>query len=521
MASFKYLHETHPNTLYFDNKLVPEVRAMFSAMASRMPSGGIKQRYQEVVEAVAKSIFREDGEAAPDFSPNRPDAVTWEDIPAEVASKILAQAEDRLCAYPLHPRVQKFFDQFVGRYGHSSIMELVGSPAVFVEGVSWWTAYQLFDNPLCAGQEFSTRAVRHKDWPMCLEAMPPADEQYRLATVPGTEDPLRNLHERWLTLFEHEVEAWQDHLKDPKVRSELGIADKEPFRPALDRARWAIPGTIATGCSHTANLRVMARTIRDGQALAANHGSKAAQNVWEDIRKVYRDALPGLADMGLREAVYDAEYKIPGHLRPLLAESNPEDEDVWVGLHVLGVPDPAAFSRAPGAKAYIDPSFNHAVRADVSINCSLAVARDWHRHRTFYPWRMYLVRGDGEPFRIHHLYEPLSGHGKEHLEQLLADSTALFDEFMEANDYDRAMLCLPLGTQVEMVASGGLRDAIYMFELRGYAHGANFEYKQQALDAIGQIRSQIAHHDAKATLEGTPLWGPYLGYSMDDAPEEE
>lgn len=431
--------------------------------------------------------------------------------------------------------------------GNSSIMELTGSPAVFIEGISWWTAYKLFDNPLCAGQEFSTRAVRHKDWPICREAFdipatpeglakydklmaeaPTLQEQEdarvfkTLAEIAGEPHPgLMDLHERWLTLFEAEVKAWAKKLKDPEVRAGLGIADKEPFRPALDRARWAIPGTIATGCSHTANLRVMARTIRDGQALAANHGSKAAQDVWEDIRKAYREALPGLADMGLREAVYDAEYNIPGHLRPLFVEPEDTEDDVWIKIHTNGAADPLAFGRSPGAKAYIDPSFNQAAQVDVGIRQSLAVSRDWHRHRTFYPWRMYLVRPNDGTFRIHHLYEPLSKHGRENLEQLLTDSTALFDEFLEANDYDRAMLCLPLGTQVEMVASGGLRDAIYMFELRGYAHGANFEYKQQALDAIEQIREQIAHHDALSTVEGGSLWGPFLGYSLDEVSEEE
>lgn len=37
----------------------------------------------------------------------------------------LDRAEDRLTEYPLHPKVHKFFDDFVSKYGHSSIMELV------------------------------------------------------------------------------------------------------------------------------------------------------------------------------------------------------------------------------------------------------------------------------------------------------------------------------------------------------------------------------------------------------------
>jgi len=502
---FKYLHGVPPNTFYFDNRLVPEVRAMFCAMASRMPAGGIKQRYAEVVETVAESIKAEDkGSVRVKPGSDGP----W-----------LGMAEDRLTEYPLHPRVQVFFDKFVARYGHSSIMELVGSPAVFVEGISWWTAYQLFDNPLCAGQEFSTRAVRHKDWPMCLEAMPPADEQYRLATVPGTDDPLRNLHERWLTLFEHEVEAWQDHLKDPEVRKSLGIADKEPFRPALDRARWAIPGTIATGCSQTANLRVMARTIKDGLSAAS---SESAHKVWEGIRQAYREALPGLADMGLREAHHDGDRLRPGHLDPLILDpdSDPsidggDDGDVWAAVTEVSHPDPMAYTRKPGDKTYVDPSFNNAAVLDVSIPCSIAVARDWHRHRTFYPWRMYLLRPEGGTFMIHDLYEPISDYGKAALPGLLEASTSLFDTFMAHGDVDRAMLCLPLGTKVLMMACAGLRDALYTFELRAYAHGANFEYREQALSALAQIRDQIAYRDLSIPAEVQP-WSPRLGLAEEE-----
>lgn len=504
---FKYLHSPALGTYYLDNRLVPEVRAMFCAMASRMPAGGIKQRYAEVVETVRDGLDEEAREAG---------IMKLVGTPLDVA-------EDRLCEYPLHPRVQEFFDKFVAAYGHSSILELTGMPAVFVEGVSWWTAYKLFDNPLCAGQEFSTRAVRHKDWPMARETMPSDEEQYRLATVPGLQYPLARLHERWLTLFEHEVEAWQERLKNPEVRKELGIADKEPFRPALDRARWTIPGTIATGCSQTANLRVMARTVKDGLSAAS---SETPREVWEGIRQAYREALPGLADMGLREAHHDGDRQRPGHLEPLILDpdSDPssdgnDDCEVWAAVTEVSHPDPMAYTRKAGSKTYVDPSFNNAGRVDVSIPCSIAVARDWHRHRTFYPWRMYLLRPEGGTFMIHDLYEPVSEYGEEHLPGLLGDSTTLFDEFMAAGDVDRAMLCLPLGTKTLMMACAGLRDALYTFELRAYAHGANFEYRGQALSALRQIREQIAYRDLSIPAD-VPPWGPKLGFPDPPDPDE-
>lgn len=477
----KYLHQVSPGIYYLDHRLTPEVRAMFCAMASRMPIGGIAARYTEVVGAVAEDLFQ---------------AWLASNETAESSDKdpFFHEAEDLLCSYPLHPKVQGFFDKFVAQYGHSSIMELSGSPSVYIEGISWYTAYLLFDNPLVAGQEFSTRAVRHKDWPMARELMPSKGEAYNHHTVPGALEeyeaayPFRELHDRWFEVFEAEVEAWKQRFSDPAVRKEYGISDNEPFRPALDRARWAIPGTIATGCSQTANMRVMARVINDGSLLAQRAGCAAAVEAWDDIRAAYGASLPGMAGMGLREAIYDDNAKIPGHLQILHIHSDePEDEVLVSLLPNQGAVDPLAFSREVGARSYVDPSMNGAGLVGVNILCSLAVSRDWHRHRTFYPWRMYLIRDQG-PISIHPAYEPISDLGKEKLPDLLKFSTDLYDKLMAEGDSYRAMMTLPLGTLVEMSAWGGLRDAIYMFELRANAHGANFEYKAQAESALKQIR---------------------------------
>jgi len=81
---------------------------MFAAMSSRAPVGGIKARYRQVVEAVAEDI------EAPYVTNDADEQRMRRDL-----------AEDRLCEYPIHPKVQKFFDDFVGKYGHSSILELV------------------------------------------------------------------------------------------------------------------------------------------------------------------------------------------------------------------------------------------------------------------------------------------------------------------------------------------------------------------------------------------------------------
>jgi len=463
---------------------------MFAAMSSRLPTGGIVGRYKQIVEAVL-----EGGYSQPErFKYDR----DW--VPT------FGGAEDVLCEYPLHPRVQAFFDQFVLNYGHSSILELTGQPAVYTEGISWYEAYLLFDDPLCAGQEFSTRAVRHKDWPMARSCYVPAVQGggvirvgYEIQVGPKTEVSiphpiLEALHNDWFEVFEAEVEWWRVFFSDAGNRAAYGLKDKEPFRPALDRARWAIPGTIATGCCHTGHIRGRARILRDGLLLAQRSKSPSPIRVWENIREGYAKALPGLSGMGLREAVYGDDSAIPAHLFVWDAEPGPEVE---VTFHQTGkYLSPTVRGRQPGEKSYLDPVFNQLGRVDIAFRCSLAVSRDWHRHRTMYPWSLDIVREPVDdaslgPLKLHPAYEPKSDLARATVGDLLERSARAFDDLMAEGNQMQAMLCLPLGTEVLMKGQAGLRDAVYTLELRRDAHGANFEYQAQAAKAMEMLTAQL------------------------------
>jgi len=272
-------------------------------------------------------------------------------------------------------------------------------------------------------------------------------------------------------------------------------ADKEPFRPALDRARWAIPGTIATGFAHTGNLRERARTFKDAIAVAGKSGGQTVQ-LWKNIRQAYDESLPGMGGMGLREALYEEKtFRIPGHLKPKITTKKPE---VRVGLHVVGTPydleKVKPFSRPMGEKMYVDPYFNAFAQVTIAFQCSLAVSRDWHRHRTAYPWRLNVVE-DEMGVMIHPAYdEALSQEGNSSTDALLEESTKVFHHYFDEGDTYRAMLALPFGTLVEMEATMGLRDALYMLELRAFTKGANFEYKAQATEALKKLTRQLMEY---------------------------
>ena len=465
----KYLHEPNPGTVILDHRLTPEVRAMLAAMVSRSPVGGMKQRYAEVVET--------------------------------------AGGEDALTTYPLPPKVQTFFDQFVGQYGHSSVMELTGSPTVAVEGVSWFTAWVLFDSPLVAGQEFSTRAVRYKDWPMAREShfedplatsiLQAEDERilrslggydidptgFASPTVTAPHPDLVLLHQGWLEVFEAEVAWWQQHLADPANRAALNIGDKEPFRPALDRARWALPGTFTTGAAFASNVRERARAIRDAQSV-----NKTPTPVWANIESAYQAASPGIAKYGLKEAVVGVERNLPGHLASILEPVSGVLDGVEVTLRICDwnpVEGVQPYARTRDL-SYADPWFNRQMRVRLRIECSLAVARDWHRHRTLYPWHLGVVVTDGE-ISLDRRYGPKSDLAIERTPKLLRRSRDLYKKFMELGDKERAALALPMGTKVVVSGAGGLRDVLYALELRATAHGANFEYQQQAVSAMWDL----------------------------------
>jgi len=518
---FKYLHPVGPGCFWLDHKLTPEVRACLCAQSSRAPVGGIRVRYGQVVDAIAEANW--DGPLTDRVASGNKDihGLSWKDALAlQYEDKVLQEiherhlydarqiAEDRLCEYPLHPRFQKFFDEFVGRYGHSSVMELTGSPTIFAEGISWLTAWLLFDSPLCTGQEFSTRAVQHADWPMARECnLPSTGTQLRMIgdgdeatgpVIPNKSEPhpdLVELHNDWFEVFEAEVAWWKEHLSSEENRKALGIGDKEPFRPALDRARWALPGTIATGCGHTSHLRDRARVLRDGSLLAQESKAASVEAVWKDIAEAYKQALPGLAGMGLREAVYGADSQIPGHLATMFS-SAPDGPDAEITMAASGgLSDVQSFSR-PREKTYLDPLANTLAQVNITFRCSLAVARDWHRQRTAYPWHLQVVRAqhltaEPGPIQIDSHYQPMSDIGKAKVPELLARSTAVFDRFMADRNLMQAGLALPLGTRVRMRGQAGLRDAVYLLELRKYAHGANFEYQDQATKALDQLRDAL------------------------------
>lgn len=459
------LREVRPGVFVLHHALLPEVQAMLLAMTSRAPAGGLRQRLAELIEAV--------GGLRPLFE------------------------------YPLHPRVQGFILKWVGQYGHSSVRELTGRPAIYVEGASWLMCSHLFDSSLVVGQENSTRAVaRDGNWPMARDADP----------------RLRPGHDYWMSVYQAERAAWEKKLEDPAERAARGIEDKEPFRPALDRARWALPGTISTGASFCSNIRERDATLdRMGTTLRrlANTDTsegKVVLDVLRDITEGYREALPGFA-LGVRPThPLDRPHDYRASRSPW------EGTDRYAGTcsqhraHAASYigrgspPSYAGFSREK-ARSYLDRKANkHQVA--ISILCGIAQARDFMRHRTGVPWTASLQtppcespsgptsHAIRETVCIDPAYEVLTPEGREALQRL----PVLLEEYLayqRAGNEWQGLLSLPLGTLVHLQSDMGLRDALYMAELRSLAKGADFVYKEAANDLRWDLWSPIGLEWAK------------------------
>lgn len=601
MAQFRYLHQHSPHTFWLDHRIVPEARAMLAAMMSRAPSGGVRQRYRELLLAIAEDLYDNDHDRHESDPPwgavvkgeACPTGIEYADV---YVRSYLSDAEESLTTYPLPKRVQNpdfdkstydrktkcdangekpgFFDEFVLLYGHSSVMELTGLPCVLVEGLTRWGAWMTFDNRLVRGQETSTRAVWRADWKMGCEVTDPMlakihhlgleiaaaeiaawKEDFRKPCPLCCEDDGTELSytrrefpgrfpEDGETLYAHRHQQEGEALPMPivpwkcvgnqKKRSEsdptyggvryymshegrtsnfltmpgnqsrvwfsadecscMGTRRKHPtfdpqagaFRPAFDRARWALPGTISTGVSHCGDMRTMGRVLAQMRELATRSKNEGAMALVDEIEGCYAAAMPGLASMWLREPVVGEVRPLDSHL-PSVKDNR---------VYNLGYTDSVKIHRGDVnlghdnmrprvGRSYADERLNHAAHVQVTFVGSMAAMTDWHRQRTLMPWSLRVLgeRLSGE-IVIAEGYEPISDFGKANVEKYLRMVNSAYDTFIAEGNIWAAMNALPLGTRMHMRGGGGLKDALYCFELRAFAHGANFEYQGQAATVL-------------------------------------
>tara|TARA_Y100000310_G_scaffold342380_1_gene445412 strand:+ start:755 stop:2104 length:1350 start_codon:yes stop_codon:yes gene_type:complete len=356
--------------------------------------------------------------------------------------------------------VAKFIDQNLGDYGHSSIAELAGGCWVHVRGFGWPSAWLIEDFPLFVGQEVSTRAVDPTQLPGICDYCP---------------EEFTDLHDRWTEVFRAERDR---------------EAGKRGYK--FDEVRWALPGSIRAGVTMQTQARNAIMHLRDIQGLLPDLADR--------FLKGYAACAPTVTKH------YAKGPKNPPSIwtKGTLCKNHPLNLDLASSISVTDefrvmsnqmAPYISEWPDRPAPRHYADPIWERFPRFGVGIFCSVAVARDWHRHRPIMPWTIEPVVSGGS-------LVPMAGYPgmaawleTDEGKALWADTSKVFLDWSEKHagttDWWQGLHALPFGAMVHIKAVGTLPKILYMLELRATTRGANFEYKAQAISGLRQFAHLI------------------------------
>jgi len=338
--------------------------------------------------------------------------------------------------------VSKFLDTNLKGYMHASIAEMA---EVFVHGrgMGWPSAWLIEDSPLFVGQEVSSRAVD------ILEA--------DSALCDFSDPRLQGIHDQWAALFAH--------LKDG--------AGKKGYK--FDEIRWAIPGTARSGVTMCNRVRDGVRQLEQIESLGAPFDSLAQQML--KGFEAYAPRATAAVRRGSRRR---------SSLWGLTTEfTHSDDPSVTLPKRAVKIRSLGSVQRREPARhvardtpnQYLDPSWNFYGPFEFEINCSVAAARDWHRHRSVMPWELTVMLNEKEQL-IKSPYYDMSALSKGLWAETSEAFWAIFKDV--GNPSWSALHALPFGATVKLKCHAKLPDLLYTLELRYSSKGANAEYKDQA-----------------------------------------
>jgi len=337
-----------------------------------------------------------------------------------------------------------FLRQNLAGYGHASIAEMA-ELFVHVKNVGWPMAWLLEDYPLFRGQEVSTRAINMaKSGRMCL----------------GAPESLRPLHEQWLAVF--------NELNETIV---AGGGYK------FDQIRWALPGTLPAGVTMTGDVRSVVRHLEQIEGMGDAY-AEIAQLLLEGAA-AYAPETVGAARKGPRKPELDWAETRSKYMRP----DQRDADGAYVSCLYRCNRDIRA-CRPRTAVEHLDRRWAHVGLFQFEVFCSVAAARDWHRHRAVMPWTLEVPTGSLR--RASAKYYPMLHDSK--YDELWDATESAYQELARSAQPWEALYALPFGAMIKLTCTATLPALLYMLELRASASGANFEYKDQAIQGLIQLR---------------------------------
>lgn len=351
----------------------------------------------------------------------------------------------------------------VKKYNHSSIAEMA-FPTIFSKNFGWISAFFLTHDPLFIGQETSTRAIVDLD-SYCYEI--------------NNDDNKKQLHLKFSEIF--------------KKLSQLKL-HKGGYK--FDFIRIFLPGSFRTGVCVSMNARSLVRHLKRLYSI------KYMKNIVDEYKKGFENCCPILSkcfvinsnkpSMGInfqKRITYTKfndifDIKIIGKFNKLIFKKVNE---------LLGY-------KKREKKTYISSDFKYFGIFTIKFNCTIAAMRDFHRHRTLYPFKFELLSKNKKTF--YPIFAPfyknflIDIYGEKIIFNLFNRVKKIFNNLdyskLENSSFDIYDLYMfPLGTMVRVSMTGTLENIIYMLELRSLAHGANFEYQIIAQKIIDKLKLKI------------------------------
>ena len=354
--------------------------------------------------------------------------------------------------------ISRFLEQNSKQYGHASIADMA-NVGIFLRGFSdAMSCMLLCDYPLFQGQICSIRAI----------------DTTQFSEEPGYDCincDLEGYHKPMINIFKT--------LKED-------ISGKG-FK--FDRIRWALPGSIQSGCSHTSTARSFIRHMEQLKGLNDEGVTKVA-NRYLDL--VIKDCCPVIID-----GIYRQREPIDNMFINIVKMPHQRLIRNWVKLTIpSSFQDEELFSKLPSrcrTKTMIDPSYNSLGLIKVEMTGTISVMRDLRRHRACYPMKLELCVSQetgqpeiGDQDRQHRFREY-----EDRVRLILKNQYKNFNSSLAQSTHGKlptsSLWHFPLGTSVKMTFFAPLDKLIYLMELRRDSAGVDESYKELAIKIHDQL----------------------------------
>lgn len=342
--------------------------------------------------------------------------------------------------------IEKFLLENLAKYNHASIGEMC-LLTIYHFGFGWVSSFLLTNDCLFIGQEVSSRAVN-----ILKKIQKPC---YDSKSVVYSNESFRFFRNIFIKL--------QQNINT------INGAYK------FDYVRWALPGNISTGVIFNMNGRVLSRHLNSLKNF------KFMKKIIQQYELGFKTIAPNIfISLDRKRKNINTQKKV------LIKRITHIDKQKLCFIKWINKPQNIENIIAMLIKKYeknvkleyLPLEFKKLGLFEINIHCSIAAARDWHRHRPVMPWTLTLLLNQNSLPIIHPLYEIYGYTQYENEINCFFEEKKIFHN-LKSISWEQ-MYVLPFGTSVDMNCCTTLDFLFYMLKLRSNSSNANFEYKTQA-----------------------------------------